>query len=106
MTTTLIIIAVVAAIVAAVVIMPGLFDRVTIYEFQRGLRYRKGKFDGVLEPGQYWIYKKSTTVTNIDTRPRFVTVPGQEVLSSDSVSLRVSLAAEFAIDDVAKAVNE
>lgn len=99
---------IVLLVVAAVLLLLAfrwLFARVTVYEFQRGLRYRKGKFDRVLEPGQYWVNRRSTTVTLIDTRPRFISVPGQEVLSSDSVSVRVSLAAEFAIDDPAKAVN-
>jgi regulator of protease activity HflC (stomatin/prohibitin superfamily) len=101
---TLIVAAAVA--VALLVVFRRLFERITIYEFQRGLRYRKGKFDGVLEPGQYWLSRKTTTVTTIDTRPRFISVPGQEVLSSDSVSVKVSLAAEFAIEDPAKAVND
>ena len=101
-----ILILVAAAAVAAVFAFRRLFQKITIYEFERGLRYRKGKFDGVLEPGQYWLSRRTTTVTTIDTRPRFISVPGQEVLSSDSVSVKVSLAAEFAIEDPAKAIND
>jgi len=97
---------VVAAVAGVALAIRQLLTRVTIYEFERGLRYRKGKFSGVLEPGQYWIYRRNTTVTRIDIRPRFVSVPGQEVLSSDSVSVRVSLAAEYAVDDPARAVND
>ena len=37
--------------------------RVTVYEFQRALRYRKGLFLSVLGPGQYWILEPRTTVT-------------------------------------------
>lgn len=83
-----------------------LFERVRVYEFERGLRYRRGKFAGILGPGQYWLFRPTTTVTKLDARPRFVSVPGQEVLSSDGVSLRVSLAAEYEIADPARAVNE
>jgi regulator of protease activity HflC (stomatin/prohibitin superfamily) len=83
-----------------------LFERITIYEFERGLRYQKGRFDGVLEPGQYWVRRRTTTVTTIDTRPRFISVPGQEVLSADSVSVKVSLAAEFTIEDPAQAIHD
>jgi len=98
---------VLAAVVVAlsIVVVRWLFERVTIYEFQRGLRYQKGKFTGLLEPGQYWLYRRSTTVTKVDSRPRFITVPGQEVLSKDSVSVRISLVAEFEIDDPHKAIN-
>jgi regulator of protease activity HflC (stomatin/prohibitin superfamily) len=96
----------VAAVLALLWAFRRLFERITIYEFQRGLRYRKGKFDGVLEPGQYRLARRTTRVTTIDTRPRFISVPGQEVLSSDSVSVKVSLAVEFAIEDPAKAVHD
>lgn len=41
----------------------------------------------------------------MDVRPRFLSITGQEVLSSDSVSVRVSLAAEFQIVDPAKAIT-
>jgi regulator of protease activity HflC (stomatin/prohibitin superfamily) len=94
-----------ALVVASVLAFRWLFQRITIYEFERGLRYRKGKFERVLEAGQYWLDRRSTTVTTVDTRPRFISVPGQEVLSSDSVSVKVSLAAEFSIEDPAKAIN-
>jgi regulator of protease activity HflC (stomatin/prohibitin superfamily) len=95
-----------AAVVAVLLAIRQLVQLVTIYEFERGLRYRKGKFSGVLEPGQYWIYRRTTTVSRIDVRPRFTSVPGQEVLSSDSVSVRVSLAAEYSVVDPARAVND
>lgn len=29
--------------------------RVIIYEYQKGLKYKKGRYVGTLGPGQYWI---------------------------------------------------
>ena len=69
------------------------FVRVTVYEFQRALRYRKGRFLSVLGPGQYWILEPETTITPVDVRPNFVTLMGQEVLTADGVPLKVSIAA-------------
>jgi regulator of protease activity HflC (stomatin/prohibitin superfamily) len=104
---TAILILVLAAVAAAVVILVvrWLAERITIYEFQRGSRYQEGKFIDVLDPGQYLLNRRTTTVTRVDIRPRFISVPGQEVLSKDSVSVRISLAAEFVIEDPEKAVN-
>lgn len=82
-----------------------LFEKVTVFEYERGLRFEKGRLARVLEPGQYWIYQRTTSVQKLDIRPRFLSIAGQEVLSSDSVSVRVSLAAEFEIVDPAKAVT-
>ena len=85
--------------------MFGIFSKVTVYEFERGLKYSRGRFVGVVEPGQHWIYRPRTQIRKLDIRPTFVSVPGQDVLTSDGVSLRVSLAAEYEIVDPALAVN-
>ncbi|OGX09320.1 MAG: hypothetical protein A2Y06_00485 [Omnitrophica WOR_2 bacterium GWA2_37_7] len=79
---------------------------IIIYEFQRGLKYRKGKFVCVLKAGKYWVFSRSTTINKIDIRPKFISVPGQEVLSSDNVTLKVSVTACYEITDPNLAVNK
>jgi len=79
--------------------------RVTVYEFQRALRYRKGRFLSVLGPGQYWILEPRTTVTPVDVRPNFITLMGQEVLTADGVPLKVSVAANYEMSDPQMAIN-
>jgi regulator of protease activity HflC (stomatin/prohibitin superfamily) len=79
--------------------------RVTVYEYERGLKYTNGRFGELLQPGSYWYFSYFTTITKIDIRPRSITIPGQEVLSSDSVGLKVSLAVTYQIADPDKAVN-
>src|SRR5215831_8905820 len=79
--------------------------RVTVYEFQRALRYRKGLFLSVLGPGQYWILEPRTTVTAVDVRPNIITLMGQEVLTADGVPLKVSVAANYEMSDPQLAIN-
>lgn len=79
--------------------------RVTVYEFQRALRYRKGRFLSVLGPGQYWILEPRTTVTPVDVRPNFITLMGQEALTADGVPLKVSIAANYEMSDPQLAIN-
>jgi len=98
-------------IVGAIVVWIGtlyLISRysIIVYEFERGLKYRKGKFVGVLNAGRYCIFSRSTTVNKIDVRPKFISVSGQEVLSSDSVTLKVSVTARYEIIDPNIAVNK
>jgi len=81
------------------------FVCVTVYEFQRALRYRKGRFLSVLGPGQYWILEPETTITPVDVRPNFVTLMGQEVLTADGVPLKVSIAANYEMSDPQLAIN-
>lgn len=79
---------------------------ITIYEYQRGLKYSRGIFSETLEPGQHWYVPLFTTIRTIEVRPRIVTIPGQEVLSADGVSLKVSLAANFEVVNPNVAVND
>lgn len=100
-----------SVIVGAIVVWIGVLYLISrysiiVYEFERGLKYRKGKFVGVLNAGRYWIFSRSTTVKKIDVRPKFISVPGQEVLSADSVTLKVSVTARYEIVDSNLAVNK
>lgn len=76
-----------------------IFNVVTIFEYERGLKYHKGKFIGLINPGQYWIFTLNSTIQKIDTRPNYITVGGQEVLTSDGISIKVSIAANYQIED-------
>jgi len=80
--------------------------RVIVLEYEKALKYVRGRFDGVLGPGQYWYLPFSTVIQKIDIRPRFLSITGQEVLSSDGVTLKASLAANFEITDPDTAVNK
>ena len=78
----------------------------TVYEYERGLKYFKGAFAELLEPGQYWFMPIVTTIHKVDVRPKYITLPGQEVLSADGVTLKVSLAASYEVENPNVAVND
>ena len=80
--------------------------RVTVYEYQKGLKYTKGRYVATLGPGQYWILSIFSSVIPVDIRPQFVTIQGQDVLSADGVTLKISLAAQFQVDDPNVAINK
>jgi regulator of protease activity HflC (stomatin/prohibitin superfamily) len=98
-----VLIAVAALVIASMI--GRLFTRVTVLEFERGLRYVRGRFTGVLSPGQYYIWASTTSVRKVDVRPKVTAVSGQEVLSSDGVALKVSIVARYRVADPALAVN-
>jgi regulator of protease activity HflC (stomatin/prohibitin superfamily) len=80
--------------------------RITIFEYQKGLKYSRGRFVGVLGPGQSWVLPAFTAIVPVDVRPEFITILGQDVLSADGVTLKVSLAAEFEVIDPNLAINK
>jgi regulator of protease activity HflC (stomatin/prohibitin superfamily) len=100
----LIAVAVIVAFIAARLMNIRLL-RVTIYEFQRGLKYTKGRFLSVVGPGQYWILTPRTAITPVDVRPNFVSLVGQELLTADGVPVKVTVAASYEMTDPALAIN-
>jgi regulator of protease activity HflC (stomatin/prohibitin superfamily) len=99
-------VAVLAALLLWAVFKVVRIRRVTVYEYQKGLKYTKGRYAATLNAGQYWILSNSSSVIPVDIRPQFVTIPGQDVLSADGVTLKVSLAAQFQVDDPNIAINK
>jgi regulator of protease activity HflC (stomatin/prohibitin superfamily) len=79
---------------------------ITIHETQAGLLYRKGRFERVLAPGRHRLIGRQITVVRIDMRRRLLTVGSQEVLTSDSVQLRLTVLVAFRVSDPARAMHE
>jgi regulator of protease activity HflC (stomatin/prohibitin superfamily) len=79
--------------------------QVTVFEYERGLRYRHGRFTGVVEPGAYWVWPRRTTIVRVDVRPVYMVVPGQEVVTADGVGLKMSVSAKYQVSDPERAIN-
>jgi regulator of protease activity HflC (stomatin/prohibitin superfamily) len=73
--------------------------KITVMEWQRVLAYVDGRLDRVLEPGRHGYREGRTHLVTVDLRPRLLTVPGQEVITADGVSVRVSLTAQWRVTD-------
>src|SRR5689334_6092496 len=77
-----------------------------VLEYERGLLYRHGKFQRILLPGRHWYHRLTHTLYKLDMRARAVSILGQEVLSSDNIGIKISLAATFKIEDPYRVINE
>jgi regulator of protease activity HflC (stomatin/prohibitin superfamily) len=95
-------------VVVVVVILLRLFaiKHVIVYEYQRGLLYKKGRYVGALDPGSYWVSSRFSMVFPVDMRPEFITIPGQDMICADGVTVKMSLAAAFQVVDPNLAVNK
>ncbi len=78
---------IVVVVVVAILLRLGV-RRITVLEYERGLKYAKGKFTSVVEPGQYWYMPFFTIIQKLDIRPRFVSITGQEVPPSPATTGR------------------
>jgi regulator of protease activity HflC (stomatin/prohibitin superfamily) len=99
-----VIVVLLVAVLVAIVLRP-LVSVVTVHDYQRGLRYRGGRFAGLTEPGTHVAVRPFTEVQVLDGRPTSLTVPGQEILTADGVALKVSLTARYVVADPVAAVT-
>lgn len=105
MTQTLVLILILVAILLIVSVKALRLRRVVVYEYQRGLKYRNGKFLEILGAGRYRIFP-STTIVPVDVRPMLVTIPSQEVISADGVTVKITVVAQYEVADPAIAINK
>lgn len=93
-------------LVAALLLFFFRVQKITIYQYEKGLKYSCGKFKHIVEPGMYWYIGFFSAITKVDFRPKFVSIPGQEVLSADGITLKLSIAAKFEITDLDTAIHK
>jgi len=92
-------------VVLAIIFLLTKQRRVIVMEYERGLLYRSGRFNRRLGPGLHWYNSLFQTLIKVDMRQRTVTLPGQEILSADNVSIRISLTATLQLAEPEKAVH-
>ncbi|MFQ5505703.1 MAG: slipin family protein, partial [Planctomycetota bacterium] len=67
--------------------------------------YRNGRFRRRLGVGGHWLPRFLFKAVVIDIRERTVSVPGQEVLTSDNLGIKVSLVLRYTVVDAEKAAH-
>lgn len=83
----------------------GLGKEMVIFEYERGILYRDGKKERLLEPGRYryWWYER-VEIHKVSLRQMSQVLPGQEILTSDRIEVRVSLIVQYRVLDPEKAM--
>lgn len=79
-----------------------------VRQFERGLKYVQGKFEGLLEPGRYayWNHPAARVAVQVlDTRVQQLKIEGQDLMTRDKVTLRLTLTAEYAPADAPTTVH-
>jgi regulator of protease activity HflC (stomatin/prohibitin superfamily) len=81
---------------------------VTINEFEAGLVYVNGKMTRCVGAGRTWTWRpwSNVRVERVDLRTRTLTVPGQEIMTRDKVTVRATVALQFRVVDPLRALHE
>jgi len=72
---------------------------VTVYDYEAGLRYERGKLTDALPAGRYPTWPAPVLIERIDLREQSLAVQGQEMLSLENLPVRVSAVLRWRITD-------
>lgn len=92
----------------AAVIPRDAYVDVVVLEHERGLLYVQGRLMQTLGPGRYtfWNTRESPVrVDKVDMRSTQLNIAGQELMTRDKVTLRLSITIEYAVSEPALAAN-
>ncbi len=77
-----------------------------VNQYQRGVKFRLGRFVKIVEPGWRLIIPIIESMTKVDIRVKAVDVPNQEAITKDNISVGINAVIYYKVDDVSKAVLE
>ncbi len=85
-----------------------LFEIVTVSRDSVGVLFIDGEYADTLTPGRYafWRNTADTKVVEVDLRETIADVNGQDIMTSDKVTLRLNAVLTYRIREARKAVSE
>ena len=75
-----------------------------INEYERGIKFRFGKFNKIMNPGWNLILPVIDSFKKVDVRTKAVDVPEQEAITKDNVSIKINAVLYYKVFDASKAV--
>ena len=75
-----------------------------INEYEKGIRFRFGKYTGMMEPGWRIVYPVIETYQKVDIRVKAVDVPDQDAITKDNVSLNVNAVLYYKVANAESAI--
>lgn len=75
-----------------------------INEYERGVRFLLGKYDGIMEPGWRLVIPVIQSYQKVDVRVKVVDVPDQDAITKDNVSVNVNAVLYYRVDNAEMAI--
>ena len=92
--------------IVIIVVVILLRSIVQIDEYERGVKFSKGKFSKIMQPGWNLVLPIFESYKKIDIRTKVVDVPEQDVITKDNVSVRINAVIYYKVFDASKAILE
>ena len=75
-----------------------------VNEYERGIKFTRGKFSKVMNPGWNFVIPIFQSFKKVDIRTKAVDVPEQDAITKDNVSVRINAVIYYKIFDASKAI--
>jgi regulator of protease activity HflC (stomatin/prohibitin superfamily) len=75
-----------------------------ISEYERGIKFRFGKFKKIMKPGWNIVLPIIESYKKVDIRTKAVDVPEQDAITKDNVSIKINAVLYYKIFDASKAI--
>src|SRR5581483_9206600 len=93
-------------VIVLIVIFFGLSGIRIVQQYERGVIFILGRLIGAKGPGIFWVPPIITRMVKVDLRIVTLTVPPQEVITRDNVTIKVTAVLYFYVTDpIAAVVN-
>jgi len=81
--------------------------KLIVREYERGVEYRWGRYQRMLEPGVYFLWPFSgREIVRVDTRRQTLQIRGQETQTADRMPVGLNLLVWYRVTDPAAALHE
>ncbi len=93
------------AVIIIIIVLVVLISSIKqINEYERGIKFRFGKYVKTLEPGWKLILPIIESYRKVDIRTKAVDVPSQEAITKDNVSVQINAVIYYKLFDASKAI--
>ena len=75
-----------------------------VNEYERGVKFRFGRFNRIMNPGWNLVLPIIESMKKVDIRTKAVDVPEQDAITKDNVSIRINAVLYYKIFDASKAI--
>ena len=75
-----------------------------IDEYERGIKFTRGRFSKIMNPGWNLVFPIFQSYKKVDIRTKAVDVPEQDAITKDNVSVRINAVIYYKVFDASKAI--
>ncbi len=90
--------------IIVVVLMILLASIKQIDEYERGIKFTRGRFSKIMNPGWNLVLPIFQSYKKVDIRTKAVDVPEQDAITKDNVSVRINAVIYYKVFDASKAI--